>query len=139
MHRNSGFSWCWRSISLSGAALMVMAMPATYAFARAPGKTVAINIDATRNVHPINPQVYGVAFGATADLLALNAPLNRMGGNSMTTYNWALNAENLDADWYFESYPQDSATPGEQADTFVSDSQAANAQPMLTVPLIGWV
>ena len=101
--------------------------------------SVTVAIDATKNVHPINPQVYGVAFASTADLVALNAPLNRMGGNSMTTYNWALNAENLDADWYFESYPQQSAVAGEQADTFVSDSKAGNALPMLTVPLIGWV
>jgi hypothetical protein len=100
---------------------------------------VTITIDATANVHPINPQIYGVAFASSDDLKALNALLNRMGGNGMTTYNWSLNAENLAADWYFESYPQQSSTPGEQADTFVSDSKAGGAQPMLTVPLIGWV
>src|SRR5579871_614083 len=100
---------------------------------------VVIAIDASADVHAINPQIYGVAFASTDDLEALNAPLNRMGGNSMTTYNWSLNAENLAADWYFESYPQQSATPGEQADTFVSDSMAGGAAPMLTVPLIGWV
>jgi hypothetical protein len=116
------------------------ALPATAPaamHAHAPAVTIAI--DATANVHAINPQVYGVAFASTDDLKALNAPLNRMGGNAMTTYNWSLNAENLAADWYFESYPQQSSTPGEQADTFVSTSQAAGAQPMLTVPLIGWV
>jgi hypothetical protein len=69
----------------------------------------------------------------------LNAPLNRMGGNGMTTYNWSLNAENLAADWYFESYPQESATAGEQADTFISESRTGGAAPMITVPLIGWV
>jgi hypothetical protein len=100
---------------------------------------VTIAIDASANVHPINPQIYGVAFASINDLKALNAPLNRMGGNAMTTYNWKLNAENLAADWYFESYPQQSATPGEQADAFISDSKAAGAQPMITVPLIGWV
>jgi hypothetical protein len=100
---------------------------------------VTVAIDANANQHPINPQIYGVAFASTADLEALNAPLNRMGGNNMTDYNWSLNAQNLDADYFFESYPQQSAVPGEEADTFVSDSKAANAQPMLTVPLIGWV
>jgi hypothetical protein len=123
-------------LSVAAAATALSASSASVA---APAKPVTISIDATKNVHPINPQIYGVAFGATADLLALNAPLNRMGGNSMTTYNWLLNAENLDADWYFESYPQDSAVAGQQADAFVADSQAGNAQPMLTVPLIGWV
>jgi len=57
----------------------------------------------------------------------------------MTDYNWSLNAENLAADWYFESYPEQARVPGEEADTFVSDSRAANAEPMLTVPLLGWV
>jgi hypothetical protein len=102
-----------------------------------PAVTVAI--DATANVHPINPQIYGVAWASSSDLQALNAPLNRMGGNAMTDYNWALNAQNLAADWYFESYPQASAVPGEEADTFVSNSKTAAAEPMLTVPLIGRV
>jgi hypothetical protein len=123
----------------SGLLCLFLAVVAGTDTALAGSGTVTIAIDAKKNVHAINPQIYGVAFGSTADLTALNAPLNRMGGNSMTTYNWALNAENLDADWYFESYPQDSGVPGEQADTFVSDSKAANALPMLTVPLIGWV
>jgi hypothetical protein len=107
--------------------------------AAAQNQPVTVAIDANANTHPINPLIYGVAWGVTSDLTALNAPLNRMGGNNMTDYNWALNAENLDADWYFESYPQSSSTPGEQADTFISDSKAGNAQPMLTVPLLGWV
>src|SRR5579862_2298689 len=103
------------------------------------GTRMSVSIDASANVHSINPQIYGVAFASSDDLKALNAPLNRMGGNGMTTYNWSLNAENLAADWYFESYPQESAVRGEQADTFVSDSKTGGATPMLTVPLIGWV
>jgi hypothetical protein len=107
------------------------------ATASPPG--VAVLINATANRHPINPLIYGVAFASKSDLLALNAPLNRMGGNNMSDYNWAQNAQNLDADWYFESYPQDSATAGEEADTFISTAKSANALPMLTVPLLGWV
>ena len=38
---------------------------------------VTIAIDATANVHAINPQIYGVAFASKDDLIALNAPLNR--------------------------------------------------------------
>jgi hypothetical protein len=105
----------------------------------AHGAALTIAIDASAGQHPISKLIYGVAFGSQADLTALNAPLNRSGGNNMTDYNWAVNAQNLDADWYFESYPQSSATPGAEADTFVQTTQAAGAQPMLTVPLIGWV
>jgi len=101
--------------------------------------SVTVAIDASKNRHTINPLIYGVAFGVTADLVALNAPLNRMGGNEMSDYNWTINAQNLAADWYFESYPQQSAQPGEEADTLIADSKAAGAQPMITVPLLGWV
>jgi hypothetical protein len=124
------------AIALSGA-LLLASSGAAARIAKTPSVTIAI--DATANVHPIDPRIYGVAWGTSTDLVALNAPLNRMGGNAMTDYNWSLNAENLAADWYFESYPEQGAVPGEEADTFVSDSRAANAEPMLTVPLLGWV
>ena len=100
---------------------------------------VTVAIDANASRHAISPLIYGVAFGAQADLTALNAPLNRSGGNNMSTYSYANNAQNLDFDYYFESYPQGSTVPGAEADSFVSQTKAAGAQPMLTVPLIGWV
>src|SRR5262245_44245582 len=112
------------------------AMVLSFLISDAASATVTVAIDATANRHPINPLIYGVAFASKSDLLALNAPLNRMGGNNMSDYNWALNAQNLYADWYFESYPQQNSTPGEEADTFVATSKAASALPMLTVPLL---
>src|ERR1700739_458139 len=122
-----------RAVALSAVLLL-----STSALAGNPAVTVTI--DATANRHAINPQIYGVAFGSKSDLKTLNAPLNRMGGNSMTAYNWKQNATNLAQDWYFESYPQDGgATAGALADSFVSDAKAEGAQPMLTVPLAGWV
>jgi len=107
--------------------------------ALAGNPTVTVTIDATANRHAINPNIYGVAFASKADLAALNAPLNRSGGNAETAYNWKQNATNLGQDWYYESYPGDSATPGADADAFVSDTKAKGAEPMLTVPLAGWV
>jgi hypothetical protein len=114
------------------AASLICAAPAYSA-------TLTIAIDANAGQHPISQLIYGVAFASKTDLVALNAPLNRSGGNAMTDYNWAVNAQNLASDWYFESYPQSSAKAGDEADTFVKDTQAGGAQPMLTVPLIGWV
>ena len=107
--------------------------------AMAQNAPVTVAIDANASRHAISPLIYGVAFGAQADLTALNAPLNRSGGNNMSTYSYANNAQNLDFDYYFESYPQGSTVPGAEADSFVSQTKAAGAQPMLTVPLIGWV
>ncbi|MBV8800408.1 MAG: glycoside hydrolase family 44 protein [Alphaproteobacteria bacterium] len=100
---------------------------------------VIISIDASKDRHAINPNIYGVAFASKADLIALNAPLNRMGGNATTSYNWKLNARNLGNDWYFESYPGENSTPGADADSFISATKSGGAQPMITIPLIGWV
>jgi len=98
-----------------------------------------ITIDAAAHRRAISPLIYGVAYGDTPSLKLLNAPLNRQGGNNTTRYNWQLNADNKDSDYYFESIGDTSAVPGERGDTFIAASKAAGAQPLLTVPMLGWV
>jgi hypothetical protein len=107
--------------------------------AGAQNQTATVNVDAGANRHPINPNIYGVAHATTAQLTDLNSPLNRNGGNNTTRYNWQLNADNRGNDWYYESIGDSSATAGERGDTFFSNSRAANARAMLTVPMIDWV
>ena len=109
------------------------------AWARAQNPSVTITVDVNANRHPINPNIYGVAHATTAQLNDLNSPLNRNGGNNTTRYNWRLNADNRGNDWYYESIGESNATAGERGDTFLVNSRAANAQAMLTVPLIDWV
>jgi hypothetical protein len=100
---------------------------------------VPITVDAQVNRHSISPLIYGVAFASAASELAgMNCPVHRSGGNSETRYNWQLNAHNHAADWYFESIDDGSATPAATADSFVSTSKSGGAQPMLTIPMIGW-
>ncbi|HEX9927269.1 MAG TPA: glycoside hydrolase family 44 protein [Pyrinomonadaceae bacterium] len=103
-----------------------------------PPQTVTINVNAALNRRSINPQIYGVAHATTAQLAELNAPLNRLGGNNTSRYNWQQNADNRGNDWYFQSIPF-ANTPGEVGDTFIQNSRAANAEPMLTVPIIDWI
>jgi hypothetical protein len=110
--------------------------PAPDAFAQ--NTSVTINVDAGLNRHAISPLIYGLAFASTAQLADLNCPLNRSGGNATTRYNWQLNATNHADDWYYESIAEASAVAGESGDTFVSDTKAAGAQAMLTIPTIGW-
>ncbi len=101
---------------------------------------VAITVDAQLNRHAISPLIYGVAFAGSSNQLAdLNCPVHRSGGNSETSYNWQLNAHNHAADWYFESIDDGSATPAATADSFVVTSKGGGADPMLTIPMIGWV
>jgi hypothetical protein len=103
-----------------------------------PPQTVTISVNAMLNRRSINPQIYGVAHATTAQLAELNAPLNRSGGNNTSCYNWQQNADNRGNDWYFQSIPF-ANTPGEVGDTFIQNSRAANAEPMLTVPIIDWI
>lgn len=99
---------------------------------------VTITVDAAQNQHPISPGIYGVAFASAAQLAELNAPLNRSGGNAETRYNWQLNAHNRGGDWYFESIDDGNATAGASGDSLVSDSKSSGAEPLLTIPMIGW-
>jgi hypothetical protein len=100
--------------------------------------TVAITVNAQANRLPISPQIYGVAFATSNQLADLNFTMNRSGGNNETRYNWLINAHNLDFDYYFESYPDSSAIPGATADAFVANSKVGGAQPMITIPMIGY-
>jgi hypothetical protein len=100
---------------------------------------VTIQIDAQANRHAINPLIYGVAFASSSQLLDLNAPLHRSGGNGTTTYNWQNNAWNHAADWYFESIAESSSAAGGDGDDFITTSKNGGAQAMLTIPIIGWV
>lgn len=105
----------------------------------ATNTAVAVAVDAGRNRRPISPLIYGVAFAEADELHGLNATLNRSGGNSESRYNWQINAHNRGADWYFESLADSPATPGAEADQWVSASQSGGAEAMLTIPMVGWV
>ena len=103
-----------------------------------PTRPISITVNAQANRRAISPFIYGTAFANSSQLSDLNFTVNRSGGNNETRYNWSINAHNLDADWYFESYPETSATPGGAADDHVANSKAANALPLITIPMIGW-
>jgi PKD repeat protein len=107
--------------------------------ARAQNAAMTINVDANANRRAINPNIYGVAHATTVQLNDLNSPLNRNGGNNTTRYNWQLNADNRANDWYFESIAEPSSVPGERGDTFIANAKAANAEAMLTIPMIDWI
>ena len=110
---------------------------ATPAAADNPPIDLTVDIGAQR--HAISPLIYGVAWGDSASLLALNAPLNRHGGNATSRYNWQLNADNRGFDWFFESLEKSSDVPGEEGDTFIATSRAGGAEPMLTIPMLDWL
>ncbi|HEY2786730.1 MAG TPA: glycoside hydrolase family 44 protein, partial [Fimbriiglobus sp.] len=98
---------------------------------------VTVTVDATANVHPIDPLIYGTAYATSAQLSDLNIPLNRDGGNASDTYSFQQDATNHGNDWYFESIASGSGN-GQGMDAFVSDALAGGAQPSLTLNLFDW-
>jgi hypothetical protein len=100
---------------------------------------VDVPIDVAANRQTIDPRIYGVAFADAASLADLRVPVHRWGGNATTRYNWQVNASNRASDWYFESIADGSAIAGDSADSFVSMTKANGAQPILTIPTLGWV
>src|SRR5579862_221774 len=108
------------------------------ALAQNPATTVSV--DANANRHPINPNIYGIAYGDSHDMTTLNAPLNRWGGDSTSRYNWQIDAHSAGADWYFETYSDGSGTPAGSADAYVATTRAnAGSEPLFTIPMIDYL
>src|SRR5579863_10275861 len=107
----------------------------------AQNPATTVSVDANANRHPINPNIYGIAYGDAHDMQVLNAPLNRWGGNSTTRYNWQIDAHSAASDWYFETYSDGSGTPSGSADQYVATTRSASssAQPLFTIPMIDYL
>ena len=96
-------------------------------------------VDASQNVHPISPLIYGVSGADTEALETLNPTMNSWGGNPSTRYNWELgNAWNAGADWEYRNGNYGYEGPS-ASDDFIEDSKANNAEVRLAVPMLDWV
>jgi hypothetical protein len=102
-------------------------------------QTATINVDASADQRPIDPAVYGVAYATQAQLLDLRVAAHRRGGNNTSRYNWQQNADNRGNDWYYESIAYASATPGDDVDDFIAETRAGSSEPLVTIPMVGWV
>ncbi len=91
----------------------------------------------------INPRIYGVNFGSTAQANRMHWPVRRWGGNATTRYSWELDMSNRGFDWFFLNSPWTLPVPttlpfGSSADNFVAATRAAGGEALVTVPIIGW-
>jgi hypothetical protein len=104
---------------------------------------VTLTVEASRELRAISPLIYGVAVAGKDDLDATGARLNRWGGNPNSRYNWeAGSAWNAARDWEFRNYGETDGTaqaPSSAADAFIAVTRNTNAEPVLTVPAVGWV
>ncbi len=101
--------------------------------------SITISVDANVNRKPINPNVYGVANATAAQLSDLNSSMERSGGNGMTRYNWQQNCWNHANDWFYETIAESSSTAGAMVDSMITDTHTAGAQPLVTIPMIGYI
>jgi hypothetical protein len=130
--------WIWNNKNLTIPTFYVANVELVAGPPPGPNPTNFIGIDAGTNRNPISSMIYGVAFATSNELADLNATMNRSGGNEESTYNWEINSHGKGADYFFESYPDNSATPGESADSVVANSKAAGAQTLITIPMMSW-
>ena len=149
--RTFGFQFSW-DIPRSVAVALLPVLPTVLAIGffsaaaaqlNAQNPATSVAVDANANQHPISPNIYGICFGTQSDVAALNAPLNRFGGNNTSDYNWQQDAINLDFDWYFESYLENGppVVPGAFYDNSIQDTFNANvgSEPMITIPMLPYI
>ena len=107
------------------------------------GGTVNVSVNATANVRPVNPLIFGVAYGDAARNAQMGYTVDRWGGNSATRYNWQVDVHSTAFDYYYENIPgatDRSQVPplGNDADAFVGAARSAGSDVLMTIPTIGW-
>lgn len=109
--------------------------------AGAAAAPVAVSVDTTANVHPFSPLIFGVAFGNATRNRQMGYTVDRWGGNSTTRYNWQVDVHNTANDYYFQNIVDGSGTglpANSTADQFIDAARAGGAEPLLTIPTIGY-
>jgi len=95
-----------------------------------------ILVDASSQLTPISPDIYGVAFATdTGDDSHNVATLDRWGGDAETSYNWQKDMHNSGGDWYCANY----VGGGHDADTFVQTNKGWGLNTLMTIPITGWL
>ena len=110
------------------------------------GGSVAVSVNATSNVHPISPLIFGVAYGnkgVSTRNAQMGYTVDRWGGNSTTRYNWQVDVHSTAQDYFWENIPDSSdrsqiPPPDNSADAFISAARYPGGQPLMTIPTIGW-
>ncbi len=99
-----------------------------------------LSVDAGADVHPINPDIYGMNYASEDLAQDLRLPARRWGGNSTTRYNWQIDVHNTGSDWFYENIPDNGANPGESSsESFINQNLRTGTKTIMTIPMIGWV
>jgi len=67
-------------------------------------------------------------------------PLNRIGGDGVTRYNWQVDASNAGEDWYYMSGSGVAKpVPGAMYDNIIEQDQALGVKTVVTIPMIEYI
>ena len=108
-----------------------------------PPAAITVAVDPNLDRRPVSPLIYGVNFAPPARIAPIGYSVNRWGGNSTTRYSWEDDISNRASDWFFYNIEENNAHPenlpdGSAADVFIDQTLAGGAEPLITVPTIGW-
>ena len=106
------------------------------------GGTPTLSVDAAASHHPISPNIYGIAnYGLDATFAQeIQVPNIRWGGDGTTRYNWLVDSSNSGFDWYFMGgNGETTPVPGAGPDLMVNTYKPANANALITIPIIPYV
>jgi hypothetical protein len=116
---------------------------------------VVLQVDVCANRNAISEDIYGITFFwdtgmSTTDQATLLAttkfakdvhlPVNRLGGDGTTRYNWQVDGTNAGEDWYFMAGGGSATpTPGASDDALVAVDNMVGAATILTIPIIDYI
>jgi hypothetical protein len=113
------------------------ALAATPGGGGAAGPALGVNVTADR--HAISPFIYGMAYPDPELAREIRLPLNRMGGDGTTRYNWQTDSSNSGDDWFYMAGDKANPTPSGGPDKMVRDARAYDGRVMLTIPIIDYI
>jgi phage pi2 protein 07 len=105
-----------------------------------------LTVDATSTKVPIHPEIFGVTifWGANPSnyetfAQEIKLPLNRIGGDSCTRYNWEQDSSNAGVDWFFMGGSGVTPVPGAFYDNFITINNKYQTRTVVTVPMIQYI
>src|ERR1700722_14081702 len=115
------------------------------------GSGVVLQVDECASRHTISDDIYGITFFWTS--LASSAlqpsiqfaenvhlPVNRLGGDATTRYNWQVDSTNSGEDWYFMAGGGSAPpTPGATNDAYVKYDDMVGSSTIITIPIIDYI
>lgn len=100
---------------------------------------LTVNVAVSRTA--ISPYIYGLNFAKEAFASEIGLPVRRWGGNSLTRYNWQINATNQASDWFFHNNTFYDAYTGmtQTTDQWVAQNQRTGSESLISAPMAGYV